>query len=49
MAACWIRLFQDGAMTFQKNTEGDDDASPVDSANFLSAPVLPGSRTPGTV
>ena len=22
MSACWIRLFQDGAMTFQKNTDG---------------------------
>ncbi len=49
MSACWILLFQDGAMTFQKNTDGDGDVSPVDSANRLSEPVPPGSRTPGTV
>ena len=33
-------------MTFQKNTDGDAEGSPVAAANVLSAPVVPGSRTP---
>ena len=40
-------LFHDGAMTFQKNTDGDVDGAPISPAKVLSAPVAPGSRTPG--
>ncbi|CAA0133009.1 Uncharacterised protein [Mycolicibacterium vanbaalenii] len=68
MSARSMRLFQDGAMTFQKKTDGgavnsatdggavnsapDGGASPgppTVCANCLSAPVSPGSRTPGMV
>src|SRR4029079_8561525 len=41
-----ISLFQAWAMTFQKKTDGDAVSAPVESANVLSAPVVPESRTP---
>ena len=44
-----IRLFHAGAMTFQKNTDGAAPSSPLTEANALSAPVVEGSSTPGTV
>src|SRR6201991_520974 len=47
MSACSMSLFQDLATTSHMNTDGDVDGSPVDAANVLLAPVVPGSRTPG--
>ena len=48
MSARSIWLFHAGAITFQKKAEGAD-GSPVDDANVLPAPTLPGSRTPSMV
>ena len=44
-SAAEIRLFQPGAITFQKNTDGAA-GSPVEDAKSFVAPVSPGSSTP---
>ena len=41
-----MRLFHEGAMTFQKNTDGEVSCAPTVWANRWSAPVAPGSSTP---
>ena len=46
--ACSITLFQDPAMTFQKNVDSAV-GSPTLLAKRRFSPVLPGSSTPGTV
>ncbi len=42
----WITLFQDGAITFQKNADVEL-GSPLVVANCRFSPVVPGSSTPG--